>query len=177
MIKKLSQTLIHHGKVIDYYQDEVEITEYQQKTIFDYIQHNGGACVLAEVNDNQFLFVNQFRYGVKENCLELIAGKIENDEAPLMTVKRELLEETGYCGYDWQYLGKYYPSPAYLSEIIHCYYCKAKYQQQPKLDKTEYLETKIKTKTEILNLLANNQIHDLKTMGILYRYFYNKKSD
>lgn len=175
MIKKLSQKLIHHGKVIDYYQDEVEISEYQKKTIFDYIQHNGGACVLAEIDDEHFLFVNQFRYGVKENCLELIAGKIEDNEEPLATIQRELIEETGYVGYNWQYLGKYYPSPAYLSEVIHCYYCKAKYNQNPKLDETEYLETVIKTKSEIIDLLNNNQIHDLKTMAILYRYLYKKK--
>ena len=174
MIKTLSQKKIYEGKVVTIYQDEVEIINKKQKTTFDYVCHLGGVCVLAEIEQDQFLLVEQYRYGIKDYCLELVAGKLEKDETPLDAIKRELLEETGYEGYNWQYIGEYYPSPAYLSEVIHCYYCKAKYIQTPQLDANEELVVVKKNKSELLDLLNNNKIKYLKTLAVIYKYFSNK---
>ena len=174
MIKTLSQKKIYEGKVVTVYQDEIEIINKNRTATFDYVKHSGGVCVLAEIEQNQFLLVEQYRYGIKDYCLELVAGKLEKNETPLAAIKRELLEETGYEGYNWQYIGEYYPSPAYLSEIIHCYYCQAKYMQSPQLDPSEDLIVVKKNKSELLELLNNHKIKDLKTVAILYKYFMHK---
>jgi ADP-ribose pyrophosphatase len=55
-------------------------------------EHRGGVCIAALTEQNELLFVRQFRYPYKEVVLELPAGKLEDGDTPLQNGKRELLE-------------------------------------------------------------------------------------
>jgi ADP-ribose pyrophosphatase len=63
------------------------------------------AFVLTE--DNQVVFVRQFRQAVGDFTLELPAGHIEDDEDLALAATREVREETGYESDDWQLLGRF----------------------------------------------------------------------
>ena len=103
------------------------------------VEHAGGVAVLALTDENEVLFVRQFRYPFKDIVLELPAGKIENDSAPLENGKRELLEETGAIGYNYISLGSQMVSPGFTNEIVHLYMCRIERFEKQQLDDDEFL--------------------------------------
>jgi ADP-ribose pyrophosphatase len=53
--------------------------------------------------------------------LEFPAGTLEVGEAPIVTIARELAEETGYRTGKIQALGEFFLAPGYCDEIIYVF--------------------------------------------------------
>jgi ADP-ribose pyrophosphatase len=82
------------------------------------IAHPGAVLIVAH-DDERFWLVRQPREVVGESALlELPAGKLEADELPLDTAKRELAEEVGKAAESWERLGSFYSSPGFTDEEI-----------------------------------------------------------
>lgn len=60
--------------------------------------------VVAVTTEGQIVLIRQYRHGVAGVHYELCAGVVDAGEAPLLAAQRELLEETGFGGGDWQLL-------------------------------------------------------------------------
>jgi len=65
------------------------------------------------------VMVRQFRFGVGYSTLETPGGMVDPGEDSLTAARRELLEETGYSGGEWQYLGAVEPNPAFHNHLCH----------------------------------------------------------
>jgi 8-oxo-dGTP pyrophosphatase MutT (NUDIX family) len=63
------------------------------------------AMVLNE--SGQVMVIEGYKHGVGRSSWQMLGGLIEDGETPLETVKRELLEETGYHSPDWVPLGSH----------------------------------------------------------------------
>ena len=113
--KTLESKEIFNGKVIHVMHDKVELPD-GTVSMRGVVHHPGGVCIAALTEDDELLFVKQFRYPYQETVLELPAGKPEKGQNPLENGKRELLEETGAIGKEYLSLGKLYPSPGYCGE-------------------------------------------------------------
>jgi len=111
---------IYSGRVIELTVDTV-ILPNQQTVELEIIHHPGGAAIVAINNHNQVCLIKQYRYVVQDWLWELPAGKIEHQEDPMQTAKRELKEEAGVTANDWQSLGSYISSPGVFSEVVHLY--------------------------------------------------------
>lgn len=160
--KTLSSQTIFDGKVLHVTLDEIELPN-GKKSKREIVNHSGGVAVAALDEDNNLLFVKQFRYPYKEVVLELPAGKLEKGSTPLENGKRELFEETGAQGYSYISLGQVYPSPGYTSEIIHLYACKVQSIGDSKLDDGEFLNVEKIPLDTAVEMVLNNQIPDSKT--------------
>ncbi|MHA1871570.1 MAG: NUDIX hydrolase, partial [Promethearchaeota archaeon] len=68
--------------------------------------------IIAYNTKNEVLLIRQFRFGSSNVELEIPGGCIEEGEEPLAAAKRELKEETGYEGDDWEFLGVVDSNPA-----------------------------------------------------------------
>lgn len=88
---------------------------------------DGVAALLHQREAGRMVLVRQFRYPawVREGpgwILEIVAGMLDEDEPPEETMRREILEETGYQVAALEYISTFYLSPGGSSERIFLYY-------------------------------------------------------
>ena len=76
------------------------------------------AAVVAITEEQRVLIVRQYRPAVERDTLELPSGIVDPGETPEAAARRELLEETGYQGGDWQVLGAMEPDSGRLGNRI-----------------------------------------------------------
>ena len=75
--------------------------------------------IIAITKENNIVMVKQHRFGTSKTELEIPGGIIEEEEEPMEAAKRELLEETGYEGNKFTYLGHVDPNPAFQTNKCH----------------------------------------------------------
>ena len=158
----ISSKEVFSGRILHVVHDEVMLADGSH-TMREVVRHPGGVCVAAIDENNNLLFVRQFRYPYKEEVLELPAGKLEKGSTPLENGKRELLEETGAVGYSYISLGQVYPSPGYTDEIIHLYACRIKEQGESCPDEGEFLNVERIPLIKAAEMVLNNRLFDSKT--------------
>jgi 8-oxo-dGTP pyrophosphatase MutT (NUDIX family) len=76
------------------------------------------AAVVAITEEHRVLIVRQYRPAVERDTLELPSGIVDPGETPEAAARRELLEETGYQGGEWQVLGAMEPDSGRLGNRI-----------------------------------------------------------
>lgn len=166
-MKVLEQEKVYDGTILHVRKDTAQMEDglIVEREV---VEHPGGVGIALEEEDGRFFLVRQYRYAQQEETLEFPAGKKEKGEDPLSTAKREIVEETGYEGKDWVYLGKMYPTPAYDTEVIDMYYAvKGKYVGQH-LDEDERIEVTKLTLEELSAKILANEIPDAKTIGMTF---------
>lgn len=137
-----------------------------------YVNHPGGACVLAITKNGLLILSKQYRYPIRQISIEIPAGKKENGEAGLLCVTRELEEETGYRYTDIEPMMDTHICVGYSSERIEMFYATGCYKVDNPLsqDEDEFVEAFLVTKEEAVALLSSNTITDGKTIMALQWY-------
>jgi 8-oxo-dGTP pyrophosphatase MutT (NUDIX family) len=85
------------------------------------VHHPGGAAIVAVDTQRRVCLIRQFRHAAGGWIWELPAGKLEPDEPPLATARRELVEEAGASAARWTSLGTYVSSPGVFTETVHLF--------------------------------------------------------
>jgi ADP-ribose pyrophosphatase len=173
--KTLNTKLIYKGKVINLRIDEVLLPN-GKKTTREIVEHNGAVAILPLIDENNFLFVRQYRKPLEKILLEIPAGKLEKGENIEECAKRELAEETGYKSDDFKKLASVYLAPGYSSEIIHIFTAKNLKKAKYKPDEDEFLENIVVKKDEALKKISTGEIKDSKTIIAISLYFQNKRN-
>jgi len=106
---------------------ELEFRDYQDKSgrihkDLAILNSEDAANVIALTPNYEVIMIRQFRYGVEEMTIEVPGGLLESGEDPMISVKRELLEETGYSASNWIYLGKVFSNPVFQNNYIHHFF-------------------------------------------------------
>ncbi len=140
-----------------------KVREYDIFSAGDYV------AIIALTPQKQIILTRQFRPGTEEIFDEIPSGIIDDNEHPLLTGKRELLEETGYKG-SFTLVGK---APLAAYENIYGYCVTAincEKIKEPCLDEGEFLETRVTSLKRFRQLLREGRslnIH-LAYMGLDY---------
>lgn len=173
MEKKISSETIYEGKVIHVTKDEV-LCENGVQSVRECVQAPGGVAILA-VENQSILLVKQYRYVVKEETLEIPAGKIELNEVLEITAARELEEETGYRAEHFKKIFTFYPTPGFCGETLHIYEAEhlTKVANPKAMDADEDLMCFFLNLQDAYQLVMDGTIKDSKTI-IAIQYAYQK---
>ena len=109
------------GRIWDVRRDQLVLSS-GEVVVRDYIVHPGAVGVIALNDKNEVLVVEQYRHPMGKVMWEPPAGLLDKpDEDPLIAIKRELYEETGYQAAQWHVLYDYAASPGGSTELFRCY--------------------------------------------------------
>ncbi|GIM27933.1 ADP-ribose pyrophosphatase [Clostridium polyendosporum] len=164
--KTIKEELVYQGDYLTIVNSIVELPNGKQAKR-DMIRHPGAVAILAFIDDDKILMVEQFRKPVEKILLEIPAGKINIGEDPLQCAKRELEEETGYKSDSFVYLGKFAPAPGFCDEYIHLFKATKLASGKACFDDDEFINVKIYSIKEIKNMIKEGKIEDAKTMASL----------
>ena len=79
---KITSNQIFSGKLIDLYLDNVRLPNGKKSTR-EWVDHPGAVCIVPILNNGDILLIRQFRYGPREEFIEIPAGKLDKNEEPL----------------------------------------------------------------------------------------------
>ena len=171
--KTISSTLIHKGRITEYYDDVVLLPD-GKTTYREYVSHVGGAAILALDEEENVYLVKQFRYPYKEEILEIPAGKREKGEDPKECAERELREETGRTLVEISEYGVFYPTPGYSNEKLYIFRASVGENVGMSLDDTEFIDLVKMPIKEAFDKVLRGEIHDGKTAYAICRYYAEK---
>ncbi len=121
------------------------------------IENRGWVGIVPLTGDGHFLINNQYKHGIGHEVLEFPAGGIDaHEDDPLVTARRELMEETGYSFEDGQIelLAHMYANPTGARTRIWWYLARnVRKTGTPKDDPVEIIENRLITPKELLELI------------------------
>ena len=121
------------------------------------------------------VMVEQYRHGLQDVFTELVGGVIEPGEDPLAAARRELLEETGFAGGDWELYMVISQNPSTSNNYTYCFIARGVEETaRQHLDETEDIAVKLLTEQEVKNMLVNDQIKQALMAAPLWKYFATK---
>lgn len=165
--KTHSSQSLYKGRVINLRLDEVILPSGAIHTR-EVADHPGGAVVAPILPDGRLLFIEQFRYPLGHTLLEFPAGKLEPGEDPADTIRRELLEETGYEASHWDFLGAIHTAPGFCNEKLWLYRASGLTlaNHHPKIE-DENIDLLPLTLEEAMAKIRTRKLTDSKTMCLL----------
>lgn len=169
--KRLGRKLIHNGRIIDYYQDEIKLPNGNE-AIYDFIGHKGAAAMMAVREDGKILMVRQWRNAIEKYTLEIPAGGLNGIEEPTKEAAvRELKEETGYIAENVQFLQRIYTTVAFCNEGIDIYLATGlKKKEGQHLDEDEFVDVGAYSLEELVQMIYDGKIEDSKTICAIMTY-------
>ncbi len=157
------------------YQKEDGSWEMQIREAYD--RGNGAAILLYNKEQGTVILTRQFRMPTYLNgnpsgmMIEVCAGVLDGAE-PEDCIKKEVEEETGYQINHVKKVFESYMSPGAVTEILHFFI--GEYHEQMKTgdgggaeDETENIEVLEVLFDTALNMIANGEIKDAKTIMLL----------
>ncbi|MGA9377897.1 MAG: NUDIX hydrolase, partial [Phormidium sp.] len=128
MIKKwriLKSKLVFNNKWVTIRQDEVELPKGEIIDDFFVFVRPDIVLVFPVTENQEIVFVRQYRHATGEILLELPAGRLDSEiEDAEVAARRELEEETGYIAKELIKLGTLYDNPIKDTNKIHLFLAK-----------------------------------------------------
>jgi ADP-ribose pyrophosphatase len=138
------------------------------------IIHPGAVVILPILDDGRICLIRNYRIAIDRELIELPAGTRELQEAPILTARRELQEETGYTAASLEPLCEFLMSPGILDERMHAFVATGLSAGTPALEQGEQIQNLLATWQEVQAWMAAGKIEDAKTITTLLFYLQTR---
>lgn len=109
--------------------------------------NNAVAVLLYDIPTGLIYIEKEFRAGINRETYSIPAGKINDGEAPISALSREVKEETGYDittdEFDFEFVTAVNSSEGFTDELVYIYIVRGnftdKIPEEKNLDKDEYM--------------------------------------
>lgn len=170
-VRVLSSSTVYSGKVFSVTSDEI-VEPNGVRARRDIVRHQGSVVVLAvdtTEREPRVLLIRQYRYAPDEFMWEIPAGRIDEGEQPLDGAKRELTEETGFTARKWKRVLSFYPSPGFMSEIMHIFTAEDLTRGKATPEEDERISKRFFPLSSVVKMINTGKIRDGKTIaGVLW---------
>jgi len=143
----------------------VELVEENGKQI---VVHPGSVAIVAVDKQDRVVLVEQYRQPARKTLLELPAGVREAGEEPLETAQRELREECGLHGGEWEEVASAWTTPGFVREDITLFIATGLDEGEADPDEGEDVKIVRRPVSELPQLIRETE--DLKTLAGLLLY-------
>ena len=152
--------------------DCVKLPNGQVNDEFYVLEYPDWVNVIAITKDGEFVMERQYRHGLGVTCYEVCAGVVEEGEPPLEAAKRELLEETGYAGGEWEEIMTLCGNSSTSNNYTHCFVALGveKVAEQT-LERTEDISVELLSREQVWELLTGNQITQALMAAPMWKLF------
>jgi len=170
---RLSETLVHHGRIVRLSLDEVRFPDGSTGTL-EMIRHPGASAVLPvrgtlEDPDPEVILVRQYRYATDGYIYEVPAGLPLEGESWEDCARRELEEEAGVRAGQLRKLTSIFTTPGFTDEVIHLFVAWDLEEGSVDRDDDEFIETVSLPLSRVREMIREGEIVDCKTVAtVLY---------
>lgn len=155
--------------------DAVQLPSGEINDEFYILEYPTWINVIAITEDNRYVMVEQYRHGIDKVSIELCAGVVEDGESPLDGARRELAEETGYTGGEWELTTVLSPNPSTQTNYTYCFTARGvKLTGEQHLDRTEDINVHLIDREELLRLLNEDKIKQALMAAPLWKHFFTE---
>lgn len=141
------------------------------------VVHPGAVLILPLLKPDTVVMIQNYRFSLGHELLELPAGTLDHGETPEACAARELEEETGYVAGRLEPLCRFYTSPGFTNELMHAFVATELQPTSQRLDETEQIRVQTMALAEVLVAVADGRIVDGKTIAALLVYHYRNIND
>ncbi|SMO37400.1 NUDIX hydrolase [Solitalea koreensis] len=168
--KKLSSNYLLKDSWATLRVDTCETPEGKIVTPYYVLEYSNWANAVAITEENKVLMVRQYRHGAGKVMLEIPGGVIDEGEQPIESIRRELLEETGYEFNHIEATAVIYPNPSTSNNLTYCFLARGgKKTQEQQLDHSEDIIVEEISIDELKHLALTNQLPQaLHTASVFY---------
>lgn len=152
--------------------DKVELPNGVVHSEYYVLEYPTWVNIIAVTTDGRFVMVEQYRHGLGDVFTELVAGVAEKGEEPLQAARRELLEETGFGGGEWQLYTVLSANPGSMNNLTYTFLATGveKISAQH-LDETEDIAVRLLTADEVKAMLLSDEMKQSLMAAPLWKYF------
>ena len=166
--KTIHTTTVHRGTFLTLKRDEVLLPNGSIGSR-EWIKHPGAVCCIPILPNGEIGLIKQYRYAVKEQMIEIPAGKLDKNEIPEECAIRELEEEIGYKADKLTFLTNIHPAIGFTDEKMWLYLAENLVKTEQSLDSDEFLSLFPTKLEEAVEMVWEGEITDVKTIiGILW---------
>ncbi|MDE6052202.1 MAG: NUDIX hydrolase [Lachnospiraceae bacterium] len=173
--KQIGRKIIYESGWICLYADQVEMPDGRVLDSYHKLHYpHESACVVIVNDQDEILLIQSKRYITSRLEWEIPAGRIEADETPEEAARRECMEETGCTLKDLTYLCLNNPCNGMSDLKMHVFGARVE-NERSAFDENEVLNKKWVPKSEVLNMLRDNEIQcGVSMLALLYAFqFYH----
>lgn len=156
--------------------DHVQLPTGVEMDDYYVLEYPDWVTVIAITDEGKFVMERQYRHGIQKTCYEICGGTVENGEDLMEAAKRELKEETGYEGGEWEYYSITSPNPSAMTNLCYTFLAKGVHKVgEQTLEKTEDIDVCEMTEQELLDIMKRGLIMQGDMLSPLWQWMFGKR--
>ncbi len=132
--------------------------------IYGTVHFKNLAIGILACEEDKIWLIGQYRYPLNQYSWELPEGGGKHDTPPLLSAKRELLEEVGATARHWEEIGRSHLSNSVSDELAIIFLATELTYEEAQPEDTEELQRKLVSLDEAVAMIKRKQITDSITI-------------